>query len=107
MEENEIVLPEIIQPENTVARLRLLRYEKGEWKLTRYYWEEPSDEEKKFGVGSRVWPAGEDYKSSFIVKAIKQPGERFHPEGGIVCSSSGVDRTFFLDAVIKYPEKTK
>jgi hypothetical protein len=98
---------QLIQPENTVARLKLLRYEKGGWQLNRYVWENPSDSEKEITVGLRVWPAGEDEKSSFIVKAIKSPGEKFYPEGGIICTSSGADRTFFPDAVIKHPSEDK
>jgi hypothetical protein len=100
---------EIIQPDNTVARLKMLSYVKNGWKMTRFYWDAPAPEELKILAGDRIWPAGEDEKSVFIVKCIKQPGEKFYPEGGVVCISSGADRTFFMDAVIKHPalKKTK
>lgn len=98
---------QLIQPENTVARLKLVYYERSGWKLNRYVWENPSESEMEFSIGTRVWPAGEDEKTSFIVKAIKAPGEKFYPEGGVVCASSSADRTFFPDAVIKHPAEEK
>lgn len=93
----------LLQPEGITAVLKLISYKSGDWNMTRYVWENPSEEELDYRVGDLVYPAGEDIKARFEVAAIRNAGERFFPRGGVVCKTSGPDRTFYLDAVIKVP----
>lgn len=103
MEDNKL-----LQPDDISAQLKLIYYEDiNGWNMTRYIWENPSEEELDYHVGDLVYPAGENIKSRFVIKEIKKEKEKYFPLGGVVCSTSGVDRYFYLDAIIKIPEKTK
>jgi len=97
----------LLQPEGITAELKLISYQHNDWNMTRYIWENPSQDELDYRVGDLVYPAGENPKLRFVVKDIKNPGELYFPRGGVVCSTSGTDRTFYLDAVIKVPTTTK
>lgn len=97
----------LLQPDDVTAKLKLISYRDKDWEMTRYIWENPSENELDFKVGDLVYPAGENPKSRFIIKEIKTEGEMFFPTGGVICTTSSYDRIFYLDAIIKIPIKTK
>ena len=97
----------LLQPDDIVAKLKLISYQDKEWQMSRYIWEDASEEELDYREGDLVYPAGENPKSRFVIKEIKNIGELYFPRGGVICSTSGQDRFFYLDAIIKIPVKTK
>jgi hypothetical protein len=88
------------------AILQEVEYKKGEWKLKKKIWSNASDTEKDYKVGDRVWPAGEEFKSYFTVKQIKEVGTKFYMDGAVICSTDkGAERIYELDMIIKHPSQ--
>lgn len=100
-------MEEVLRPENTTAYVAKVGYVHNGWNLSKYIWVDPSPDELNMSIDDRVWPAGEEERAVFILKEIKQPGEKYFPEGGYVCNSEGAKRFFNLDALIRHPGKVK
>lgn len=100
-------MEETVTFDGVTATLKRIDYVKNGWNLYKYIWEKPSVQELDFKEGDYIWPAGEDRKGKFTIKDIKAAGEKYFPEGGVVCRSDGAERMFFLNSIIKHPDYGK